>query len=481
MTGEFQLPLRSLAVPEGGGRPYPRKITIPDERGGHLDRPRLVRVATPTRQRLTVLKASAGFGKTALLAKCCRSLVEQSIPTAWVSLDEGDDARVLDTCIRAACDSAGLKLSDIAIQRETGQAPSNGVALVAHTLETFAGPFVLAIDDVDLLHDQESIALLDLLFNRGPPNLHMAITCRELPAGLNVGGAYLEGSALVLDTENLRFSSSEIANFLEKDVPRPKSKNALAGWPIAVQIARNKRKAPAGSDKALDDSVANWMDSRLFGRLAVEDRDLLLNIGQFEWMDAGLLNDVLGIVHSPRRIGDLPGMRGLLMPVTGDACDRWELHLLVRQHCVRRLFKDAPERFIKIHHSLAKVLSQRGETVSAARHAIQAGKTALAGEILEDAGVADVRLRQGLDQFIAADRLLNEKIMSNHPRLRFFHSLGWALSGRLGLARENYSVAESMLETHADDGDLALDGYIVRNDIALCGGERVGRGWIQKM
>ena len=169
------------------------------------------------------------------------------------------------------------------------------------------------------------------------------------------------------------------------------------------------------------------------------------------------------------------------MPVTGDACDRWELHLLVRQHCVRRLFKDAPERFIKIHHSLAKVLSQRGETVSAARHAIQAGKTALAGEILEDAGVADVRLRQGLDQFIAADRLLNEKIMSNHPRLRFFHSLGWALSGRLGLARENYSVAESMLETHADDGDLALDGYIVRNDIALCGGERVGRGWIQKM
>lgn len=481
MNRELATQLRATTAPTPGDRPVSRKFTIPEEGAEHLARPKLARVANPTLQRLTVLKASAGFGKTALLAECCRGLAEQGVAIAWVSLDQGDGAGELDACIRAACDSAGLKLGAAAGRDESGRASTKGVEQVVHALETFAGPFVLAIDDVDLLCDRESVAMLNFLFNRGPGNLHMAVSCRELATELDVGSAYLDGSALVLDTEDLRFTALEITTLLGKRARTRDSKNDLAGWPIAVQIARNQKKAAAESGDALVDSVANWMDSRLLGRLAAEDRDLLLNIGQFEWMDADLLNDVLEVARSPRRVGNLPGMRGLLKPVADDARKLWRLHPLVRRHCVKRLFEEDPERFIEIHRRLAEVLARRGETASAMRHAAQTGATTLAGEILEKIGLANVHLRQGFTALTAVTGLLNEKILSEHPRLNLFRALSQALSGQLELARKNFSLVESMPGNRADEGASALDQHIVRSEIALCGGEPVGRDRVEEM
>lgn len=57
-----------------------QKATIPDPVAGLLHRPELEERALPTRRKLTVLRASGGFGKTTLMAQCCRRL------TLWISL-----------------------------------------------------------------------------------------------------------------------------------------------------------------------------------------------------------------------------------------------------------------------------------------------------------------------------------------------------------------------------------------------------------
>ena len=85
-----------------------QKVTIPDCAAGYLHRPELVDRAMPTRRRVTVLMAPGGFGKTTLLAECCRGLRRDGVPTAWVSLDEQDEPAVLDTYIAFACRNAGL-------------------------------------------------------------------------------------------------------------------------------------------------------------------------------------------------------------------------------------------------------------------------------------------------------------------------------------------------------------------------------------
>ena len=101
----------------GDGRPAPwllrQKIAVPDRVAGYFDRAGLVDRAMPTRRRLTVLVAPGGFGKTTLLAECCRRAREDGIPVAWVSVDEQDEPAVLDTYIACACRSAAGALADV--------------------------------------------------------------------------------------------------------------------------------------------------------------------------------------------------------------------------------------------------------------------------------------------------------------------------------------------------------------------------------
>ena len=169
-----------------------QKVTIPDPLVDQVHRAELV-IASITRKRVTVLNAPAGFGKTTLLAECCRSLREDGVRTAWVSLDERDEPALLDSYIAFSCRSAGL---GIPARRVPGDASGEswiGTTLVARAVEVLDDPFVLALDEVDRPRNPASVALLEFLLNRGPPNLHLAMTCRRLPAGLNVGGVLLQG------------------------------------------------------------------------------------------------------------------------------------------------------------------------------------------------------------------------------------------------------------------------------------------------
>ncbi len=176
-----------------------RKVTVPDRIGNQVRRAGLV-VAGMTRARVTVLNAPAGFGKTTLLAECCRSLGEDGVRTAWVSLDECDEPALLDSYVTFSCRAAGLRIPDPPAPRDADAAsggPWIGVTHVARAVAELDGPFVLALDEVDRPRNPVSVAPLEFLLNRGPPNLHLAMTCRRLPPGLNVGGILLQDQAQV--------------------------------------------------------------------------------------------------------------------------------------------------------------------------------------------------------------------------------------------------------------------------------------------
>ena len=187
-----------------------RKVTVPERTPGYLDRERLVQRALPTRNRLSVLLAPGGFGKTTLLAECCRPLSESGVPTAWLSVDASDDAEVFDSYLAFAFQYAGLAIEGAPAR---GGVSASRVGQLAHALEACGEPVVLAIDDLHQLSDPGAVAHLDFLIRRGPANLHLAATCRRLPIGLDIGGLLLDGQALVVGAEELRFTPSEINDF----------------------------------------------------------------------------------------------------------------------------------------------------------------------------------------------------------------------------------------------------------------------------
>ncbi len=480
------------------GEPLPwlldQKIAVPGRVAGCLDRAELLERAMPTQRRLTVLQAPGGFGKTTVLAECCRRLREHGVATAWISVDDQDDPAVLDAYIAYACQSAtagstvgldGLAISDLGQMRDETE-PRTQIAM--RKIADLEGPFVLAFDELDRIGNPGSAALIELLLGRGPPNLHLAFACRQLPAGVSIAGAVLDGRAAILTTEDLRFCHSEVAAFFEGKLSR-ESLTALmsesGGWPFALRISRDEMGNDRGQDtRASQQFVENWVESRLFAGIEGEDREFLLDIGLFEWMDAALLDEALERNDSMHRINNMSLLVGMLEPVPG-ATEIWRLHPLIREHCVRRRFRETPQRYQTIHRRIAGALARRGQTAAAMGHAIEAGEAVLAGEIMERAGGVRLLSREGLVQFQAAERRLSEDVVAARPRLGLARCLALILSGRMEEAKDRYRSLTALignLEEDADDEalELAVENCVVRGTIALYGGARFGSSTMRR-
>ncbi len=489
-------PGRSPAALDGASgdrEPLPwllgQKIVVPEPVAGCLHRAELVERAMPTQRRLTVLQAPGGFGKTIVLAECCRRVREQGVATAWVSVDEQDEPAVLDTYIAYACQSAtagsisgleGLANSDLGQLRDETE-PRTLIAM--RKIADLDGPFVLAFDELERLANPHSVALIDLLLERGPPNLHLAFACRDLPAGVNVAGAVLEGRGAILATEDLRFSRSEVAAFFEGTLSRERVSELMSesgGWPFALRISRNEMGSNRRNDtRASQQFVENWVESRLFAGLGAEDREFLLDIGLFEWIDAALVDEALERTDSMHRINSISLLVGMLEPVPDGATDVWRLHPLIREHCVRRRFRETPQRYRTIHRRIAGALERRGQTAAAMGHAVEADEAELAGEIMERAGGPRLFSREGLVQFRDAERRLSEGVIAARPRLGLARCLALILSGRMDEAKERYRSLAAFIGNLEDDAgdaalELAVDHCVVRGMIVLYGGEPLG-------
>ena len=471
-----------------------QKVAIPDQMAGYLDRTELEDRIKPTRRRLTVLNAPSGFGKTTLLAECCRRLREDGIPIAWVSVDDEDEPAVLDTYIAFACRSAvagAVEDPERPATPSSDNAPGGSgsrTGLAMREVAELGEPFVLVFDEVERLGNTRSVALLDFLVKHGPPNLHLAFGCRQLPVGVDVASLTLQGRAAMVSAEDLRFSRSEVAEFFDGKLTRAQLSALMsesAGWPFALRISRNEMESGAGADpRAAQVIVENWVESRLFAGLRPQDREFLLDLGLLEWMDPVLLDEVLERTDSMLRLRTMPVLVGMLEPIRSEGTDVCRLHPLIREHCVRRRFLETPERFRSIHRRVAGALARRGQTAAAMRHAVEAGERALAGELLERAGGVRLFSREGLVEFQAADSRLTEDVIEARPRLGLARCLSLLLSGRMKEAKERYrSLAGTLdeLEARAGDGahELLAEKTVVRGMIALYGGERFGSELIQ--
>ena len=465
-----------------------QKITVPDRVAGYVHRAELVDRAMPTHRRMTVLKASAGFGKTTLLAECCRKLRREGVAVAWVTLDEQDEPAVLDIYITAACQSAGLDLLDVSDLEGVDAGPERRIGVVAREIQVSGKPFVIAFDELERLENPASLALLEFLLERGPSNLHLAMAGRRIPDGLNVAGAVLDGRARLVTTEEMRFSRFHASEFfnqrLLRDALAAEMKRSL-GWPFALRLSRNRMQRGSARDAGFaQDIVENWIESRLFADLGGDDRDFVLDVGLFDWIDAPLLDEVLDAGDSLRRLQSIRALDGLLEPVSAGAAEQWRFHPLVREHCTERRLREDPQRFRAIHRRIAGALARRGDPVTAMRHAVSGGDPVLAGDILERAGGVRLWALQGLAQLKAADRYLSEDVVSTSPRLVLVRILAWILFGRMEEARRSYREVSRTLSNGQDEDagrEFLVDVCIVSSVAVLYGGEPVSSTWARTL
>ena len=443
-----------------------------------VERPELVALGDPSQRRLTLIQAPGGFGKTTLLAAACRRVRRRRGVAAWLTIDEEDDAVALATYLLFAFSEAGLEILESRVTSHDFEYGDYRVNLLMHSIEVRGFPCVLALDDVDRLRYPESRAIINRLLSRGPANLHLALTFRELPPGIDVATPILDGRGVTISVEDLRFTRPEIARFFDTRLSRrelAELHEISRGWPFALRVHRNmqSRGLAAGS---LRDLASNWIEARLWRGLSREDQEFVLDIGLFEWIEAELVDEVLS-AGSVRRIRSIPALSGLLHSV-GGASDAMYLHPLIRQHCADRRFRETPERYRSVHAAIADAFARRAQAIPAMRHAAEAGDTRRVGELLEEAGGSRFWLRRGMTRMLAADELLTPGILAEFPRLGLLHCMALVVAGRFDEANTVYD--ELAVRTHGftrdrEDGndlELQIDYLIYRYLLVTCGCRR---------
>ena len=451
--------------PEPGGDAAPgwlprHRLAIPARPAHYCDRPALTRRCDPLRRAAVVLMAPGGFGKTTLLAEACREAAAGGVPVAWMTLAREDDGAALDACVGFAFGAAGL---DLLGRLDAGESALGGpyprTDLVLRAVAAAGRPCVLALDELENATEPGAVALLNHLLRRAPPNLHVAVACRELPPALDLSAVLPGGEAEIVAAADLRFSGEDTARLFDLKLSRAELAAIEAeagGWPIALAVWRNGTGARTpDAARVARRVVEGWIDGRFWEACPAEARERILDAGLMDWFDAALLEEVLEQPGALDRLRALPLLDGLIEPVGRPSRGAYRLHPLLREHCAARLRSEQPERWGRLERRLAEAFARRGATVEAMRHARIAGDPELAGRILGEAGGVRWWLTEGAERLDAADRLLTDDVAAG-PVLAMTRCVALLLRGRMREARETYAAAPPTRGSAGAEADRLL-------------------------
>ncbi|MCK9893307.1 LuxR family transcriptional regulator [Frankia sp. AgB32] len=323
------------------------RFVVPPVPSGFLDRPRLRAALDDAATRpLTVLRAPAGWGKTALLAAWAGSRPAGSL--GWIRVDP---ALPLWPQLVHSLVHAGILLADSApdgrqIPAEPGvpdpaepphagpaertAPPDHSYRQLANLLADLAGPVALILDDVHLLRRRADLDGLELLVNEAGDRLSTILAGRAVPVALHrlrAGGRLTE-----IGPGALAFTGPEIAELLRAHtVPAARSLaddllHVTEGWPTGVRLAvaaaaRGTQVEPAadGASPAVPASalvavpeITDFLRAELLSRHPPVVRRFLLRTSLLDRVTGSLADAVVG---EPVQLGGpAPGGRDRSSP-----------------------------------------------------------------------------------------------------------------------------------------------------------------------
>ena len=185
----------------------PSKLRPPRPHVELVAREALVATLLKSTEPLVLVSAPAGSGKTVTLTQWLRA---ESRPAIWLRLDGNDnDPLVLLRCLAVALDQAlGVDPEILELLQLRSPPLVDGVLPGLAAAVADARPFVLVLDDAQLVQKEEAWAHVELVLENLPEGAQVVVATRidpPLPLGrLRAGGELLE-----LRFEELAFDREE--------------------------------------------------------------------------------------------------------------------------------------------------------------------------------------------------------------------------------------------------------------------------------
>ncbi|HET7476732.1 MAG TPA: LuxR C-terminal-related transcriptional regulator [Dermatophilaceae bacterium] len=383
------------------------KLLLPKRRRKVVLRPRLADLLLRgSHGPVTLVSAPAGFGKTTLLASWFAtppSTPDDDHLVAWVSLDEGDrDATSFWTYVLLALDRAvpGSGAGALTLL-QSGQATVEAVlAGVVNELSVHSGEVAVVLDDYHLAEGVEVAAGMAFLVDHLPPQLRLVIGTRADPA-LPLSRLRARGELVEIRASDLRFTREEVSSYLNDLNGLDLTSTDLAalearteGWVAALQLAalslrdRDDRTSFIAGFAGNDRFVVDYLVEEVLSRQPGDVRRFLLDTSILSWLTGSLCDAVSPL---PERAGAQNGKamlealdRANLFLVPLDDHRSWyRYHHLFGDVLHAHLLDERPGDVSDLHRRAAAWYAEAGQIDAAVRHALAAGDTERAADLVE--------------------------------------------------------------------------------------------------
>ncbi|OGO29474.1 MAG: hypothetical protein A2Z16_12015 [Chloroflexi bacterium RBG_16_54_18] len=446
------------------------KLYIPPVRNNLVPRPRLVQLLNEAWQqgrKLTLVSASAGYGKTTLVSGWLGELQAKS---TWLSLDKSDNDPVrflayLIAALQRIEGSIGENTRAI-LQASQPLPPEIVLTTLINEITVVPTPFILVLDDYHVIEALPIHQQLDFLVEHQPLQMHLVIITREDPP-LPLARLRARGQMLEIRQNDLRFLAEECADFLQRVMGLHLSldditalENRTEGWIAGLQLAALSMQGRDDLPDFVKDFsgsshyVLEYLIEEVFERQSVEAQDFLVKTSILDRLSGPLCDAVADRLDSTLLLDRLEHANLFIIPL--DQSRTWyRYHHLFAELLRQRLHSSEARSENEFHRRASQWFASQGLFAEAIHHALAASDWTQAAKLISDNSV--MMLRRGeLMTLLGWLKLLPDEVICQHPQL--CRDYGWALTltGQLDAADSYLRRAEAAVQ-----GDEALLGEIL--------------------
>lgn len=441
------------------------KLYVPLSRTKVVPRPRLIeQLNEGLNRKLTLVSASAGFGKTTLvgdwIAGCER-------PAAWLSLDQGDnDAKRFLSHFVAALQTIEESFGRGSVNAlQSPQPPSTETILtmLLNDISAYPHPFVLVLDDYHQIDAEWLGDSITFLLDHLPAQMHLVITTRENPQ-LPLGRLRVRGHLSELREADLRFTPDEAAAFLnqamglnltadEMTALETRTEGWIAGLQLAALSMKGHKDIPSFIREFAGDNryIMDYLAEEVLQRQPESIRSFLLQTSILDRLHGPLCDAVTGQEEGHARLELLE--RGSFFVVPLDDRRRWyRYHHLFAEVLLTHLRADHPGQVANLHQRASVWYEQNGMAADAIRHSLAAEDFARSADLVE---LAIPALRKSRDETAMMGWLqaIPDELIRFRPVLCAWYAGALLGGGKLEAVENRLRDAERWLIALADESD----------------------------
>jgi LuxR family maltose regulon positive regulatory protein len=443
------------------------KLFIPTRRQNLVERPRLLNKldgGLAPANRLIMVTAPAGFGKTTLVSEWAR---RTQLSLGWLTLDEGDNeaTRFLRYLVAALQDIDERIGKSVQPALHGFQPPAASILLteVINDLLLLEGPALIVLDDYHLISNAEVHEGVNFLVDHLPPAVHLVIATRADPP-LHLARRRGQGTLCELRAADLRFSREEVAIFVNQVMDLNLTAEDIAalesrteGWAASLQMAAislqdvSDRHAFVAAFSGDNRYIADYLLEEVLQHQPVEFQRFLLQTSILDRFCAELCNAVTGRSDSQSILNLLERNNLFIIPLD-DQREWFRYHKLFAGLLRGRLEQvEGEEALGAFQRRAIEWYAGQRDWLHAIETAFACNETRRAVELIQQ-GSQELYLSGELNAMARWAELLPEAYLKGNNRLVL--GFGWAAhaTGRPELCRRLVHLVE-------ENSGLRVDKY----------------------